>query len=360
MKDRIFRKKRNVLNRVGAGIMSALILAGFTGCVDENGETDETTPYVSLDPSPNEPGDGEGANSGEAAKPSETTQPVVIIKPEETTKPSATTKPEETTPKPEEITPPEEPEPPVVLPPEDLPADEDGYQYPDIFADKVMEQIQGGKFQGKYFYNEIKDQRPEIVFVERGDEKGIDGLIRPGVVIYAKYKLKHGEINNVYIRMVFEITGSDAIKLGWENEYHSYAEYIDAVVKALENKCIYTTACVSEISDSQDYLNSIIGDGFAEFIDERFVDVQINCVQEMYDKEIGWYYGLYGFGYDADDKSYSFNIDVYLPFGYQIYQFIIDQNRGVVFEVEPEILSINVSAIDSVFTKPEEQPKDEE
>ena len=161
-----------VMKQVGAGLMSLLILAGFTGCVDEKGnvvdepsvtvthvgEEEITVATTVVSPeTQHKPVETTGPSSTsrpvETTGPAETTGPVETTGPAVTTGPAGTTGPAETT-RPSESTTTTQNEtttttPPVTTGPnednspivEDFPADEDGYAYPEFFANLVNKSI---------------------------------------------------------------------------------------------------------------------------------------------------------------------------------------------------------------------------
>jgi len=393
--------------RCTAGLMSLLVLSGFTGCVSNNGDIQNTQPDVTLigdvgnittskdpvqgvqstdpnvsettgpsgnettgpsgnettGPSGNEttgPSESEttgpsgsettGPNGNETTGPSgnETTGPSGS----ETTGPSGneTTGPsgsETTGPSQGETTRPIEPtpEPPEI---EDLPGDEDGYKYPQFFADKCQEMVvlQGALSASKY-YKQLMEEKPEILFVEKRD---VYTSGNEDINVYAKYSIGEREVP-VYARFSFDINSMDFIYLGDSNLYSSYEEYVDKIVSSMESKAVLVSAGISEINEKQDEVNIVIGENFAKFIDPSFVDAEINFVRSVSSAGENRYREIYGFGYDENGVSHSYKLEIALVSGnYNGFEDIIYAiNNGNIPETH-RVESV-VKPISSVFTK---------
>ena len=331
------KTRLKVVKSVGAGLLSVLVLAGFTGCMDGLGNiTDNpttTTPKTEAssvyDPTtiPEETKTPQETTTGPAVttkpndvattpqettsqKPTETSkQPEETTKePEETSKqPEETTKePEETSKQPEETTTPSDD---ITTPEEDLPADEDGYAYPEFFANLVRQTIIDERlfyesYNGVNYRKYVENKTPEIVFVERGESTKNEGV---PIIICAKYPGDTNGSKHVYARLSFKIGENDYRMLGFPQLYASYAEYIDAVQKALENRAELANADISQLYMEQDAINESLGENFARFVGEKFVDASVNSVRSYPSSSGGLLVQeISGFAYDSEGKSYSY------------------------------------------------------
>ena len=306
----------------------------------------------------------------------ETTRPEELTKPQETTKPAETTKvPEETTKKPQETTtppvvtttPPEETSttPPetttvpneITTPREDLPADADGYRYPDFFANLVRQTILDEQLffeihDGVNYRNLVENKIPEIIFVERG----VNSINEEApVVIYARYEIGGSNTRYIYTRISFTIGGNDYLRLGSSKRYDSYAEYIAAVQTALENKAVLASANISELYMNQDEINDKLGKNFAKFVGENFVDATVNCVRSYISEENKELIRqISGFAYDEAGNSYSYTVDVKCPFEYMgsNEQLIKDIEAGTFKKTDCEEYKSTSKPVASVFEEP--------
>ena len=322
------KTRLKVVKSVGAGIMSVLILAGFTGCMDELGNiigqehSGTTPPKTNVTTVFNETTKPE-----ETIKPEETTKkpevtttpPVVTTPPEVTTTPPVVTTPPEvtttppvvTTPPEVTTTPPEETTTPggVVIPDEDLPADEDGYQYPEFFANLVRQTILDKKLfyeihDGINYRYLVENKTPEIVFVERGES--VNGELNP-IIIYAQFPVDEDNENSITVRMSFTTGTKDYAYLKFPELYSSYAEYVEAMQTALQNRAELANADISDLLMEQNEINAGLGENFAKFVEEKFVDASINCVRSYYSENGGSLISeISGFAYDTEGKSYSY------------------------------------------------------
>jgi len=357
------KTRLKVVRSVGAGIMSVLILAGFTGCLDELGN------IVEQDPNGNNP-------SAITTVFNETTRPEELTKPQVTTKPAETTKaPDETTKKPQETTtppvvtttPPEETSttPPetttapneITTPREDLPADADGYRYPDFFANLVRQTILDEQLffeihDGVNYRNLVENKIPEIIFVERGEPTKEEGA---PIILYAKYVVGMESSQNVYVRLSYKTGERDYAMLKFPHLYNSYAEYVAAVQTALENKAVLASANISELYMNQDEIDDKLGKNFAKFVGENFVDATVNCVRSYISEENkDLIRQISGFAYDEAGNSYSYTVDVKCPFEYMgsNEQLIKDIEAGTFKKTDCEEYKSTSKPVASVFEEP--------
>lgn len=350
-----------LIKQVGAGLLSVLVLAGFTGCVNDKGEIDETR--TSAQVTLLTPEDLNGATSSAFASgtrpvvpessapesrpivPTTTapeTTPVVpgTAAPETTTPVAPSTSTPETTPVVPETT---APEATPSVPAEDLPADADGYNYPKFFRDLVHERVVGQRLlSDTIYYDEICKAEPEIVFVERGP------MTNTSIAIYVRYNIDN---ENMYVRFEFAIKSRAYANLGTVSKYTSYAGYVDAIKTALEERCNNISAQITELRYKTDEINDGLNSTFAKFVDDRFVDAEINFVRVV-DGEDGWSeFEISGFGYDGEGKSYSFkaNIDPDVPYNSE--NLIADICASKLLKSDLESFNSTAKAIDSVFTR---------
>ena len=241
--------------------------------------------------------------------PVEPSSPVTTNKtPEESTPLQETqnSSPQETSPAEIESTSPQETE--VETPAlEDLPADEDGYKYPEYFLERITKSIsKENALSDEYYYNQILNQTPEIVFVERGTSSKEEHC---PIIVYAKYYVGDKGEKPLYTRFAFTIGSTNFLNLGKAKNFSSYSEYIAKIIEAMKAKSVFISAEVSEINDKQDAINAQIGETFAKFIDEKFVDAEINFARSVWPAgEVG-YRVISGFAYDEEGKSYNFNLE---------------------------------------------------
>ena len=295
------KTRLKVVKSIGAGVMSFLILCGFTGCLDDLGNImdTQTTPITQVT----------SAEIHDVTTPQ--TRPEETKRPQETTAPQqVTTPPAETTKKPDETSTPGETTTEnsgtVVTPKEDLPADEDGYQYPEYFynlVNKTMANV-GYVGNGTEYYSILKSQTPEIIFVERG----ISSNDQPSpIIIYAKYCAEPNTNKYVYTRLSFTTGGNDYLRLDFFSLFNSYAEYIAAVQAALEKKAEVLNVDVSLAGEKQDALNDKLGLNFARCLGANFVDACVNHTRKYRMSGVdGEIYEISGFAYDKEGKSYSY------------------------------------------------------
>ena len=356
------KNRAQAVKIAGGALLSLVVLCGFTGCVDENGVIDETSSQVTTISSEEittisnsyaettEPGEetstpgaettGPAATSGSETKPPETTVEPVTTEPvggEETSDPVATP--------PEETTGPESSEVTTADPGTENP--DEGYEYPKFFTDKVVEYVVArGALSGSGYYYEAKELTPEIVFVERGVSSIEESC---PIVIYARYDIPfNNEVRTIYTRFAITVNSRDYIALGKPSKYSSYDEYINKIIEAIKSKEILVSAEVSELETRQVEANNKIGEKFAKFIDNRFVDAEINFVRNIYPKGENGYTEISGFGYDTDGIAYSFVAEVEFK---SIY-WGIDEVVGLIESGEAVITNrkdVTVAAINSVF-----------
>ncbi|MBQ7391239.1 MAG: hypothetical protein IJV73_01010, partial [Clostridia bacterium] len=303
-------------------------LLGFPQAGSEKGTSTETAPEGTTPK--------EGTPNETAAPPEVTTTPQVTTIPQEvtttppevattpqevtTTPPEVTTTPQEATTTPPEVTttpqevtttPPKETTTPggVVTPDEDLPADEDGYQYPEFFANLVRQTILDKKLfyeihDGINYRYLVENKTPEIVFVERGES--VNGELNP-IIIYAQFHVDEAGQKNICVRMSFTTGTKDFAYLKFPHLYSSYAEYVEAVQTALQNRAELANADISDLLMEQDEINAGLGENFAKFVGEKFVDASINCVRFYSDSTDGHIVReISGFAYDTEGKSHSY------------------------------------------------------
>lgn len=358
------KTRAKLIKQVGAGLLSVLVLAGFTGCVNDKGEIDETRTSAQvtlLTP--------EDLNSATSSAFAPGTRPVVpessapesrpivpaTTAPETTPVVPGTAAPEITTPvAPSTSTPettpvvPETTAPEVTpsVPAEDLPADADGYNYPKFFRDLVYERVVGQRLlSDTIYYDEICKAEPEIVFVERGESS----VAEPNpIVIYVRYNISG---QNMYARFAFDVKNRAYLDLGRAYKHTSYAGYVDAIKTALEERCNNISAQITELRYKTDEINDGLNSTFAKFVDDRFVDAEINFVRVV-DGADGWSeFEISGFGYDGEGKSYSFkaNIDPDVPYNSE--NLIADICASKLLKSDLERFDSTAKAIDSVFTR---------
>ena len=349
------KKRVKVVKSVGVALMSLFILAGVTGCNKEiedilnegTGNAQVTTIDTSdITTTFNMPEET-------SRVPEETTaKPPVQTTPEETTTtpPVVTTPPEETTTPPEETTIPGDV---VVTPGEDLPADEDGYAYPNYFANLVYTTVNQKKLFGTEedeYKNAIRGQLPEIVFVERGENSNAEPA---PIVIYSRYCLNEQTEEYIYTRMSFETGSNDYGRLGRPARYGSYAEYVSAVQAALQNKAELINAEVSEFYDNQDAINNRLGVNYAKFLGDQFIDATINAVID--DKETSTVIKyVFGFAYDEEGKAYSYKLKYEYGKGIVAAAEIVDLvNQGKIKREEFKMFEISYTPVAGVFQVPE-------
>lgn len=366
------KTRLKVIKQVGAGVLSVLLLCGFTGCVDENGDISAnatTVSRVDVTTIYNEPTTPPVVTT--PSTPAVTTGPTTGTNPPEVTTPGTT---EPTTPPVEEpgtttpgttepITPPvevpgtttpgetEPSNPPAETETPNLPADEDGYEYPEYFENLANEMIRArGVFSSHRYEDELKATDAEVVFVGTG--KSIDS--DTPIIIYTRHKLENGK--TYYGRFAFSVASKDYRRLNWTYLYNSYEAYVSAMENALKNKQELVEAKLSLLEDQTDIINSGLTENFAKFVDEKFVDVEINFVRNVLPKNELAFSEISGFGYDEDGKSYSFVIELtfsgtYFP---NIDKLIDDVNKGDRTREDMLKFESTVKAIDSVYQKQEE------
>lgn len=358
------KTRLKLVKQVGAGFMSLLILCGFSGCLNNKGEIENdmnSTTSITL-VATTKPDDGEQTKpeDGEQSKPSEGEQ----TKPNEgeENKPSdgEQTKPsegEQNKPSEGEGNKPSEGEkPPVEV--EDLPGDADGYAYPNFFKDKVHEVVVlNGALANNYYYNYIKEVEPEILYVDRTTNTKIDDT---GICVYAKFDLTNmlNYEKVIYARFVFDITDMKYLTLGKAAKFNSYAEYVDLMQQAIQEKNLLLDAKVSEIYET-DKINDELTETFAKFVDEKFVDANVMFVRWI-DGEKWFTCEISGFAYDRNNNAYQYimqvlDTDSVSSNGDDI---IYDINNAVVTRQDMEICNITTKAMDSVYTKQTQEVKE--
>lgn len=362
------KKRVKVVKSVGVALMSLFILAGGTGCNKEiedilnegTGNAQVTTIDTSdITTTFNMPEETSRVPEETTAKPpvqttpeETTTKPPVQTTPEETTTtpPVVTTPPEETTTPPEETTTPGDV---VVTPGEDLPADEDGYAYPNYFANLVYTTVNQKKLFGTEedeYKNAIRGQLPEIVFVERGESTKEEG--NP-IVIYSRYCIDEAKSDYIYTRMSFKVDSYDYGMLRFPQLYSSYAEYIAAVQAALQKKAELINADVSYLREDQDAINNRLGVNYAKFLGDEFIDATINAVIDDNDPNRAGRY-VYGFVYDEEGKSYSYKWHYEYGKGIVAVDVIIDLvNQGKTKKEDFNLFEISYTPVAGVFQVPE-------
>ena len=330
------KARLKVMKKVGAGLLSLLILAGFTGCVNKKGEivqgSDKTqvslideTELPGSDKKPNYETTGENKPSTpeHTTEPTTPEAPTTPSTPETPTKPSTPENP--TTPStPEQPTTPEkptspeqptEPTTPETTTGEDVPPAPTEYKYPKYFIDRVTQSVidnnilgNGSTLAQKQLIEKIKQTTPEILFVERLGATRLPGETNVDFVIYAQYKIDENTTQNV--KFAYSANFNDWVILGVPKYYKTYSEWVDAVVKAMKNQSNIVSASMSELQNLEK-LDATTSANLAKIIDPNFVDVDLNYATCYYNKTQDTYtYKFYGFGYDKDDHSYSFSTSI--------------------------------------------------
>lgn len=342
------KTRLKVVKSVGAGVMSLLILCGFTGCMDDLGNIFDTdTPNIT-----------QVTNSQindvtiPSSRPQLTTKPAETSNPEETTK-----KPDETTKKPDETSKPEETTTPnsgtVVTPKEDLPADADGYRYPEFFYNLVNKTMADAVYIGNgiNYQTILKKQTPEIIFVERGEYTDYE---ETPIVIYAKYCTNPNTNEFIYTRLSFKTGGNDYGRLGRPSRYSSYAEYIAAVQAALEKKAEILYIDVSSVEERQDALNDKLGANYAKCLGANFVDATVNHAR-MFGMSgvVGDVCEVSGFAYDKDGTAYSYTLRYQLKGSFVDIEFIVDYLQTGRMKVDKDFKMFEVTSmpVAGVFTE---------
>ena len=376
------KARLKVMKKVGAGLLSLLILAGFTGCVNKKGEivqgSDKTqvslideTELPGSDKKPNYETTGENKPSTpeHTTEPTTPEAPTTPSTPETPTKPSTPENP--TTPStPEQPTTPEkptspeqptEPTTPETTTGEDVPPAPTEYKYPKYFIDRVTQSVidnnilgNGSTLAQKQLIEKIKQTTPEILFVERLGATRLPGETNVDFVIYAQYKIDENTTQNV--KFAYSANFNDWVILGVPKYYKTYSEWVDAVVKAMKNQSNIVSASMSELQNLEK-LDATTSANLAKIIDPNFVDVELNyAVRYGYKDTDGLLrarYKLYGFGYDKDNNSYSFSTQIEAKVvGYvEVDEFLNYVKTEKFTRKELADVTTTVSArVDSVFT----------
>lgn len=343
-------------------VLCATLLVGLTGCVEElanalnnlfSDSAEQTEGGTS------EPISEQSTPSENNEENNEVTTPGVTTSPIETTLPTETSKPEETSSKPTETTSPIETTTvnggTVVTPNEDLPADADGYRYPEFFYNLVNKTMADAIYIGNDsgYENILKSQTPEIIFVERGATS--DYEYAP-IVIYAKYCTNSATNEYIYTRLSFTTGGNDYGRLGRPNRYSSYAEYISAVQAALEKKAEVVNIDVSSIEERQDALNDRLGENFARCLGSNFVDATVNHARmHKLSGVSGDVCEISGFAYDEEGKSYSYVVQYQLKGTFENMEYIVGYLEDGKMQVEKDFKMFEVTSmpVAGVFQAPE-------
>ena len=319
------KARLKVMKKVGAGLLSLLILAGFTGCVNKKGEivsgSDKT--QVSLIDETELPGSDKKPNyetTGEnkPSTPEHTTEPTT---PETPTKPSTPEVPTNPSTPEQPTTPttpeqPTEPTTPETTTGEDVPPAPTEYKYPQYFIDRITQSVinnnvlgNGSTLEQKQLIEKIKKTTPEILFVERLGATRLPGETNVDFVIYAQYKIDENTTQNV--KFAYSADFNDWVILGVPKYYKSYSEWVNAVVKAMKNQSNIVSAKLCEIQNL-DAMDAKSREAIAKVINPNFVDIDINHTNETFKIDEFTLVStstirISGFGYDKDGNSYTFD-----------------------------------------------------
>ena len=339
----------NFVKVLVASALCVTFLVGFTSCMDEMGnlwKTENTQGEVTASI---EDVTTTRTPENTTTKPNETTTPVVTPPGVTTPQIETTNKPVETTTPPIETTTPGD----IVQVPEDLPADKDGYNYPEYFKNLVYETVRTKSlFPNNDYRQQLRSQKPEIVFVDLAEYSKEEPN---NVVIFCKYNVDPAANFDIYTRMSFTTTGNDYAALKNASNYGSYAEYIAAVETSLKKKAVFDYADISTIYSSHDVVNNMIGEKFAKSLGENFVDASVHHARGYDSKDLGYYVvELNGFAYDAEGKSYSYVLKCQKNIGYirgwEVVKFIED---GILTVDDFKLYDVYSKPVAGVFQSPE-------
>lgn len=378
------KARKTSIKIAGAGLVSLLVLSGFTGCVDKNGDIHETT--VEQSPETETPSSilnqyTTSSSPEKTNRPEETTK-----RPEEITKgPEETTRgPEETTTKPEETTTPSITEPstttptepattepstteeitttPIVTPvePEKLPGYNKDYVYPAYLTDKIHDWATNSyvKFENdtyeKQFAYLIGDAKTEILYVQPKDYKNVYDLNHE-FYVYARHTYSDDNKTVVYYtKTAFDLPSDQVMALRQKRYYSSYSDYTNTLVDYMKNyKISNIETGISGLSSNLDSLNNMDMSKFAKFIGNKYVDAEIlsiDCQRDSQEyKNKKYVYTITGFAYTADGKCDCFNIQVDsydINASEALNEFVIKLINGSITKDNDRISYLNI------FTRP--------
>lgn len=342
------KARKTAIKIAGAGLVSLLVLSGFAGCVDKNGDIHETT--VEQSPETETPSSvlnqyTTTSSPEQTNQPEETTKrPEEITKgPEETTRgpEETTTKPAETTGKPEEITTPSITEPstteeittaPIVTPvePEKLPGYDKDYVYPAALTNFVAQHISAPKIKIVY----VQPIPYAVVY----DDKYRD---------YYIYVECYDENDNItsYRRMDFAFQDSNLGNHIWfKRNFSSYSNFINTLtdyiqkdplvnVRVSKDKSIglngYNIRC--RAVDTITAINKTDMSKFAKILGDNYVDAKVFYMTfnddikgfTFSDGRSDYAYTITGFAYTADGKCECFTIQTQPPTYFQSVKYYI-------------------------------------
>ena len=142
--------------------------------------------------------------------------------------------------------------------------------------------------------------------------------------------------------------------MGMPEEFNSYEEYVDFIQDAIEAKGKKLLSVQLSEIEKTDELNATLGETFAKFVDERFVDAEIKFVDTKIPADSRSFVEIFGFAYDKEGKSYSYTLQI-IPEASHIAtsrkKLIENINDG--FSVKSNFVMFNSisKTIDSVYTK---------
>lgn len=306
------KARKKAIQIAGAGLVSLLVLSGFTGCVDKNGNITETT--IDQAPEPQETPTSVLNEYTTVSSPSQTNKPQESTSaPTETTgrpEESTTARPAETTTAPTEITttaPATEEtttEAPIVTPvePEKLPGYNEDYVYPTYLLNWVS---------SHYTNSKIK-----ILYVEPLPYQIIYDMDH-GFYIYVECTDLEDENDVSYSRLAFELPSKQDSSLGRKREYSSYSDYINTLVDYMQNYQVSNVKVSSSAVSDLRTINNMDMSKFAKFLGDQYVDAKIlytdRRVYAQNDTDQNKFgrtgkNHIVGFVYTADGKCECFNI----------------------------------------------------
>lgn len=338
------KARKTAIKIAGAGLVSLLVLSGFTGCVDKNGDIHETT--VEQSPETETPSSVLNQYTT-TSSPEQTRQPEETTKrPEEITKgPEETTRgPEETTTKPEETTTPSITEPsttaptepattepstteeittaPIVTPvePEKLPGYDKDYVYPAALTNFVAKYISAPKIKVVY----VQPIPHKVVY----DDKGRD---------YYIYVECYDENDNItsYRRLDFGFQSTVLSNDLWvKRNFSSYSNFINTLTDYIQKDPLVNVKVSKDDSiafygndircravDTITAINKTDMSKFAKILGDNYVDAKVFYM--TYNDDVkgytyssgvyGYAYTITGFAYTADGKCECFTIQTQPP-----------------------------------------------
>lgn len=320
------KARKTAIKIAGAGLVSLLVLSGFTGCVDKNGDIHETT----VEQSPETETPSSVLNQYTTTSPPEqTSRPEETTKrPEEITKgPEETTRgPEETTTKPEETTTPSTTEEittaPIVTPvePAKLPGYNKDYVYPAALTNFVAKYISAPKIKVVY----VQPIPYEVVY----DDKDRD---------YYIYVECYDENDNItsYRRMDFRFQDRKIANHVWfKRNFSSYSNFINTLTDYIQKDPLVNVKVSKDDSiafygndircravDTITAINKTDMSKFAKILGDNYVDAKVFYM--TYNDDVkgytyssgvyGYAYTITGFAYTADGKCECFTIQTQPP-----------------------------------------------